>query len=136
MGNYSTIQFRNDLKKSEQIITQNIGVAPALFRAPYGMTSSIMFAELARENFIYVNWNEDPNDWDFKQEPRDILIKNVLKNARPNGVIVLHDGRDTKINYPRSNTISALPQIIKHLKNRGYTFITVDRLLNKNPYKN
>jgi peptidoglycan/xylan/chitin deacetylase (PgdA/CDA1 family) len=135
MGNYSALKVHANLKKSEEAIIGAIGVAPALFRAPYGTTSPIMFTELAKENFTYVGWNEDPDDWNFNDEPSEKILKDVLKNAQPNGVIILHDGRDIQISYPRSNTISALPFIIDHLRNRGFTFTTVDKMLNIVPYK-
>lgn len=136
MGEYSADQLDTNLQKSEKVIVQTIGVAPALFRAPYGMTSPTMITDLSEEKFTYVGWNEDPDDWDFTDQPSDKVLKDVLQHARPDGVIILHDGRDVQVNYPRSNTISALPYIIDHLRNRGYTFITVDTMLNIAPYKN
>ncbi len=135
MGNDSAAEIDANLTKSEHAIIEATGVAPALFRAPYGLTSPTMFKELAREKFIYVGWNEDPDDWDYKDQTSDKIVKDILRYARPNGVIILHDGRDTQINYPRGNTIAALPQIINHLQNRGYTFITVDKMLTVTPYK-
>lgn len=135
MGTYPRALIRTDIQNAERVITERIGVAPALFRAPYGETSVALFIELAKEKITYVGWNEDPSDWDYRDEPSEKIVQNVLQHARPGGVIVLHDGRDTKRHYPRGNTIAALPQIIDHLRDRGYTFVTVDVLLHVAPYK-
>jgi peptidoglycan/xylan/chitin deacetylase (PgdA/CDA1 family) len=55
-----------------------------------------------------------------------VIVSRVLSHEQNHMVIILHDGRDTHINYPRDNTVSALPKIIDALKRQGYVFVTVD----------
>jgi hypothetical protein len=43
---------------------------------------------------------------------------------------VLHDGRDTHIDYPRENLIKALPEIIAGIRKAGYTPVTLDQIVN------
>jgi peptidoglycan/xylan/chitin deacetylase (PgdA/CDA1 family) len=74
-------------------------------------------------------WDVDARDWDFKNSPADAIVNRILAQVKANSVIVLHDGRDTHIGYPRKNTVNALPILIADLKERGYTFVTVDKLL-------
>ncbi len=83
---------------------------------------------LKQEGFRTVLWNIDPNDWDYANSPSEKIVKNILTNIKPNAIILMHDGRDTKINFPRDNTVTALPIIIKNLKMQGYTFVTIDQL--------
>jgi chitin deacetylase len=44
--------------------------------------------------------------------------------ARPGSIIIMHDGGGN-----RSQTVEALPRIIRTLRHRGYGFVTVTKLL-------
>ena len=66
----------------------------------------------------------DSDDW--QRLSSNEIVKRVLDQLPEGNVILLHDaGGD------RSNTVKALPIIIKELKKRGYTFTTVADLIGK-----
>ena len=66
-------------------------------------------------------WDVDSRDW---TKPGAKRIENsVVASVRPGSVVLFHDGGGD-----RRQTIKALPGIIRRLKNRGYTFVTVDEL--------
>lgn len=67
-------------------------------------------------------WSADSNDYSRPSVPR--LVRNVLKDAKPGGMVLMHDGGGD-----RSRTVKALPIIISQLKKRGYKFVTVPELL-------
>jgi peptidoglycan/xylan/chitin deacetylase (PgdA/CDA1 family) len=50
-----------------------------------------------------------------------MLAQQIVTLARPNDIILFHD--------IHSNTAEALPKIIQGLKERGFTFTTVNELL-------
>jgi len=52
------------------------------------------------------------------------MVNTVLKNARPGGIVLLHDGGGD-----RTNTVKALPMIIARLRQQGYSFVTIPELL-------
>jgi peptidoglycan/xylan/chitin deacetylase (PgdA/CDA1 family) len=56
------------------------------------------------------------------------IESNVIDNARPGGIVELHDGGGD-----RSQTLAALPDIITTLRRRGYRFVTVTQLLGLRP---
>ncbi|MBU6321629.1 MAG: hypothetical protein KGI78_02330 [Patescibacteria group bacterium] len=70
-------------------------------------------------------WNVDPRDWDHTHSTSSKIVSSILGNLKPYMVIDLHDGRDTHVNYPRDNLITALPSVIAGLKADGYTFVTI-----------
>ena len=78
-------------------------------------------------------WDNMTNDWDAKQPGKDIAAR-IIKRLKPDGIIGLHDGRDTHLNYPREDTIEALPIIIDQARAAGYEFVPLDELLNEKPY--
>jgi len=65
-----------------------------------------------------VLWTDDPGDY---ASPGDRIIEGrVLRRIDDGGIILLHDGVQ--------QTIDVLPQIIEHLRGRGFTFLTVAEL--------
>ena len=121
--------FQSNLDEAEQIIASTTGVHATFFRPPYGNLSLTMREVLAKEGYTIVMWNVDPRDWDFTNSSTTAVINRVLAHVKNDSIILLHDGRDTHVGYPRSNTVNALPTLINDLRARGYTFVTVDKLL-------
>jgi peptidoglycan/xylan/chitin deacetylase (PgdA/CDA1 family) len=104
------------------IRTATGGFTPCLFRAPYGDVSPALIAEARSLGFTTIQWDIDPRDWALPGVTE--IETNVIDNARPGGIVELHDGGGD-----RSETLAALPDIIDTLRARGYTFVTVTQLL-------
>jgi peptidoglycan/xylan/chitin deacetylase (PgdA/CDA1 family) len=98
------------------------GFQPCLFRAPYGDVSPALIAEARSMGFTTIQWDIDPRDWSLPGTGE--IVGNVLANARPGGIVEMHDGGGN-----RAETLAALPTIISALRARGYTFVTVTQLL-------
>ena len=65
---------------------------------------------------------------DYLQPGVKAIVHNILKGARPGGIVLMHDaGGD------RSQTLRALPAIIRGLRRRGYRLVTVPRLVLDDP---
>jgi peptidoglycan/xylan/chitin deacetylase (PgdA/CDA1 family) len=71
-------------------------------------------------------WNVDPQDWNDASSSSELIVERVLAHLKNHMVILMHDGRDTHVDYPRDNIIQALPILIHDLKQRGYTFVKFD----------
>jgi peptidoglycan/xylan/chitin deacetylase (PgdA/CDA1 family) len=120
--------FERNLLRAEHIIASTSGVAPNRFRPPYGLLSPTMRRVLMKDHFHSDMWTIDPRDWDHASSTSVLIVKTVLAEAAPNGIILMHDGRDTHIGYPRDNTVAALPIIIDRLEAEGYRFVTIDKI--------
>jgi peptidoglycan/xylan/chitin deacetylase (PgdA/CDA1 family) len=99
---------------------------PDLFRPPYGSFNTTTLAITKKLKMLTILWTIDTND--FAQPGVKKIISNVLENARPGAIVLMHDAGGT-----RTQTIEALPTIIKALEKRGYTLVTVPRLLADDP---
>jgi peptidoglycan/xylan/chitin deacetylase (PgdA/CDA1 family) len=115
-----------------QIFNQTKAIArygapfPRLFRPPYGNWNSTTISLLHRYKMLMVLWTLDTNDW---QRPgTQAIVHRVLAGARPGAIVLMHDGGGD-----RSETVAALPTIIKDLRQRGYRLVTVPQLLVDNP---
>ena len=102
------------------------GLRPTLFRSPYGagdMSGRTIGSDQIAANLgdHPVNWNDDAEDW--RGLPASVIVNRVVSGASERTIILLHDGGGD-----RRNTLIALPEIIRQLRNQGYVFTTVDAL--------
>ena len=111
-----------EINKTTELIYQVTGVKTNLFRPPGGHLSNGLVAHARNQKYATLMWSADSRD--FQQPAPATLVNNVIKNARPGGIILLHDGGGD-----RTRTIQALPQIIAKLKQQGYSFVTIPELL-------
>jgi peptidoglycan/xylan/chitin deacetylase (PgdA/CDA1 family) len=99
---------------------------PDLFRPPYGVWSDTTLALLHRLGMLMVLWTVDTND--YLRPGTKAIVAAAVDGARPGAIILLHDAGGN-----RSQTITALPIIIRELRRRRYALVTVPRLLLDNP---
>jgi peptidoglycan/xylan/chitin deacetylase (PgdA/CDA1 family) len=112
---------RSELRKSQEAYKEATGKTASWMRLPYGSGDNTTYSLVAQQGLGNAMWSVDPRDW---SRPGTKTIRNrVLRDVRPGSVILMHDGGG-----PRSQTVAALPKIIKTLKKRGYNFVTVDQL--------
>jgi peptidoglycan/xylan/chitin deacetylase (PgdA/CDA1 family) len=78
--------------------------------------------------YTVVTWDNMTSDWKAEKSGEEI-VQAIIQRAKPGGVIVLHDGRDTKLRYDRSHMLQALPFVIETLIERGFDFVTIPELL-------
>jgi peptidoglycan/xylan/chitin deacetylase (PgdA/CDA1 family) len=99
---------------------------PRLFRPPYGMWNDTTLSLLRKYKMLMVLWSVDTDD--YERPGVDVIVQRALAGLRPGAIILLHDaGGD------RSQTVAALPLIVKAMRKRGYKLVTVPRLLLDNP---
>jgi len=119
-GQYA--QIRNDAARLEHLGAP----LPRLFRPPYGAYNARTLAILRRLRMLMVMWSIDPGDW--RRPGTSAIVADVLANARPGAIVILHDGGGD-----RSQTVAALPAIINGLRRRHYRLVTVPQLLTADP---
>lgn len=99
---------------------------PRLFRPPYGAQDATTLSLLGRRRTLSVLWSVDSQD--YRRPGVDAIVRNVVDHAHPGAIVLLHDaGGD------RSQTLAAVPRIVKELRAQGYRFVTVPRLLLESP---
>ena len=91
---------------------------PTLLRPPYGALSEEVGEEIAGRGYATVLWDVDTLDWETRNTKK--TVKNALADARPGGIILMHD--------IHPETVKAVPQIIEELREDGYTLVTVPEL--------
>jgi peptidoglycan/xylan/chitin deacetylase (PgdA/CDA1 family) len=119
-------QIISEFSKTDAAIASTTGVHTKLFRPPYGRINARVRKILTVHGYHVVLWNVDPVDWNYPSSTSALIVKRVSFQEKVDSTIVMHDGRDTQINYPRGNIIQALPIVIQNLKKQGYAFVVAD----------
>ncbi|MGI9183647.1 MAG: polysaccharide deacetylase family protein [Solirubrobacteraceae bacterium] len=99
---------------------------PRLFRPPFGLWDATTLKLLRRYRMLMVLWSVDTAD--YQQPGVTTIVDRALAGARRGAIILMHDAGGN-----RSETVAALPLIIRGLRHRGYKLVTVPRLLLDNP---
>jgi len=126
MGRLSPADQSRQLLSDAQVL-RRYGVAfPRLFRPPYGIWDAATLRLLRRYRMLMVLWTVDTSD--YRHRGVKSIVASAVNGARPGAIILLHDAGGN-----RSQTVAALPKIIRVLRARGFGFATVPKLLLDNP---
>ena len=117
-----------DVELAHQAIYECTGLEPTLFRPPHGFRSPWLMRTVRNLGYTVVTWDNMTSDWNAERSG-DEIISAILGRTKPGGVIVLHDGRDTRLHYDRSHMLQALPSVIDTLLERGFEFVTIPELI-------
>jgi len=103
------------------LITRLTGSKPTWFRPPGGHMTAWSYKAVAQTGMQVAMWDVDPQDW--TKPPAYRINERVFSQLTPGSVVLLHDGGGD-----RSQTIGALPSMIREMKRQGYSFVTVEQL--------
>ncbi|MDN3451198.1 LysM peptidoglycan-binding domain-containing protein [Planococcus sp. APC 3906] len=117
-------QMKAELDKAEATIKNITGkTSKPLFRAPFGAVNSAVLSGVGAAGYTHtIQWNIDTVDW--KGVSSTAITDKVVNNIVPGSIVLMHTGAGA------SGTPGALPGMISKLKAKGYSFVTVQQLLN------
>jgi peptidoglycan-N-acetylglucosamine deacetylase len=115
-----------EITQAQDILSQHLGTAPPLLRAPYGQRWFGIRAVQKRLGLLGVMWTVIGHDWHW---PVERVAALVVRKASPGGIVCLHDGRGVQPNPDVSNMLGAVKRIVPLLKDQGYSFESVTTLL-------
>lgn len=109
------------ISRSVELIRENLGVVPRLFRPPFGEFNVTISAPARAEGMEVCLWTIDSHDWD-EEYTQEQVIKRVKKNVGPGTIILFHlDGYYTP---------QVLREVLPYYQNElGLTQITVSELM-------
>jgi peptidoglycan/xylan/chitin deacetylase (PgdA/CDA1 family)/GT2 family glycosyltransferase len=117
-----------DIELAHQTIYECTGFEPKLFRPPYGFRTPWLMRTVRHLGYTVVTWDNMTGDWKANKSGEEI-VRTITQRVKPGSVIVLHDGRDSRPSYDRSQMLQALPFVIGTLKEKGFDFVTIPELL-------
>jgi peptidoglycan-N-acetylglucosamine deacetylase len=127
----TTKQLQVELNATQEVIKIATGHSTRLFRAPYAKDTYpdthkelLPLKTISDLGYVSVAMELDSKDWDSKSALEIVSALSYQVDSTPGNIILLHDGGGD-----RSTTVSALPGIIKDLKEKGYEFVLTADLL-------
>ena len=126
LASLSPLDQRLQLLDQAAAIEQQGLPFPRLFRPPYGSFNASTLHDLREMHMLMVLWSTDTSD--FTLPGAHTIVQRALAGAHPGAIILMHDAGGN-----RSETIAALPAIMRGLRRRGLTPVTVPRLLLDDP---
>jgi len=121
-------QARADVEQADAALRAAGVLDPApLFRAPHGWLSPLAYAAISGMGYHIVGWTKGV--WDTANPGVDMIVSRVNEVLEPGSILLLHDGWQGDAQEQRSQTASALGQIIQQGRDRGLTFVTVEQMI-------
>ncbi len=114
--------IKKEITQTDKVIKKLGYTKEIYFRSPYGSQSpkiSAVLNSLHKKNILF---NIMPFDWQRPGTKK--IVENIVAQVKPGSIILLHDccnGRD--------QTVEATDIVIKKLKAKGFTFLTIGQLL-------
>lgn len=112
----STEETIDEITKTNDILEDLTGKRPQFFRPPFGCKNEALEKQTG---MFWIFWDVDTLDWSCQNAGQ--VYRQVVKNVGENDIILMHDA------YP--STVEAVRELIPALQEMGYTFVTVDRLV-------
>lgn len=121
---HKSLAYLNPADALQEIVTASdamyaaTGTMPMMMRPPYGAVNAAHDSSIPLPS---IQWAVDSQDW--RVHAPGPIIARINASTYPGSIILMHDI------HPQS--VAALPNVIKSLKAKGYSFVTVSELLGK-----
>jgi polysaccharide deacetylase family sporulation protein PdaB len=125
MGGLGGAQNAAELRDCGRVLEKLAGVKCDLFRAPYGEYSNSLIQEARHQGYYTIQWDVDSLDW----QPgisREEIMNRVHAKVRNGSILLFHN--DTP------HTAKILPAVVSSLKQKGYSFLPVSRMILREDY--
>lgn len=114
----------SELTSTDNAIFKAVGVRPAFFRPPYGVTNPMVASAVKKGGYKAIGWSVRSFDTVIKDGK--VLMTRITRSLKGGDVILLHD-------YS-SSTLEILPDLLDHIKKVGLKIVRIDQLLNEKAY--
>lgn len=115
-----------EIQGCHEKVRKLLGIEMHLFRAPYGEYNNTVVEAGQKSNYDVIQWDVDSLDWKNLGTTQIIQTTTNHKNLKNGSILLMHNG--TKY------TKDALESVIKILKEKGYQFVPLSKLIKKQPY--
>lgn len=118
-------QVQDQLLWTKNKIHKATGVYPQFFRPPYGSQNARVRHVGGILGMVVTLWDIDTRDW---TRPGTAAIIGAAEQVHAGGIILMHDGGGL-----RTETLAAVPVIVRYLRTHHFTLVTIPQLLTLAP---
>lgn len=116
-----------EITRGRRVLGQISGVEPLLYRPPWLCHWPWVLASIHRSGAQVVS-GTFIHPLEILQPNPGRLTVGALRRSRPGAILIAHDGREAR-GGDRSSSVAAIGPLIDQLRDQGYRFTTVDRML-------
>ncbi len=117
---------RRQVTEAQRTISAVTGVAPVLFRPPFGVRWFGLRRAQRELGLTMVMWTTIALDWRL---PAEAILRRLLGRARNGAIFCLHDGREARPQPDVRPMIEAVGRLLPELAARGFRFETVSQIV-------
>lgn len=128
---YTMEELERELDKNDQVIRKATGVSTKLFRPPKAWLTGREKKKLKEMGYQIILWTLNSKDWvSFNYRT---TVKYLTRRVKPGDIILFHDGGGvfTTEGGDRGSTVKVIPLLAGQLKEKGFRFVTVNELLER-----
>ena len=125
MSTLSKAEIEEELRSSIKAIEDITGKKVEVFRPPYGDYNNDLISVCENLGLYAIQWNVDSIDW--KDISAKQITDRVVSKTKSGSIILCHNNG--------LHTADALPYVLSNLKEKGYEFVEIGKLIYKENYK-
>lgn len=118
---------RQEIDRAQEVLHRISGRVPALYRPPWLCHWPWVLGSVRRRGLQVVSGTFGSSSEVF-QPPAPQLTDSAVGRTAPGSILIFHDGREAR-GGSREQTVAAIGPLIDRLRDLGYAFTTVDRML-------
>ena len=107
-----------EVDRTSRLLQGVTGHPAGCLRPPYGQSDPAVAAQLRARGLAELYWDVDPSD--YLRPGAVVIARRVLAALHPGAIVIMHDGGGN-----RSQTVAALPAIIRGIRAAGYQIVPV-----------
>lgn len=113
-----------ELRRTTEAIRHATGLHTCLFRPPFGSSTRELVDIAAAQGLMTIGWDVSTRDWAGSGSDREQISERAVRGVRRGSILLMHDGGEE-----RTALLAALPGIVRGLRARGLSPVTLDGLL-------
>jgi peptidoglycan/xylan/chitin deacetylase (PgdA/CDA1 family) len=118
---YGPARMRREISEAQAAIADAAGIAPAYFRAPFGIRSPLLEPALAACGLRYVSWTR--RGYDTVGRDAATVLARLTRDLGAGDVLLLHDA--ASVRGRASQALAVLPAVLERLSARGLRSVTL-----------
>ncbi len=117
-------KFREELRKTSDLVFALTGTRPLFFRPPFGDYSNMVIEVSEEEGMQVIQWSIDSLDW--KNPGVDFIVRRIMGHVGPGDIILMHNNGE--------HTLEALTILIPKLLEANYKIVPLSKLVYRDNY--
>lgn len=128
---YTPAEIEEEIKYTEHVIREVTGKTTTMFRPPKAWLRDSTKEKIRSMGYEVVLWSLNSKDW--AGFPHRYIVRYLAARARDGDILLFHDSGNifAREGGDRGQTVQAAALLIKTLKGKGFSFVTVEELMHE-----